>query len=92
MSETITFESRVESCLRKVRTIKQSITKETFFKRDLGFESIDVVDLLFELEQEFKCRFPMRDFNQFVLSNSKAANWDFSFDHVCGFVAQVSGK
>lgn len=86
MKNKSVLEIQVLKCLHTVRTVTNEVDGETLFKESLGFESIDVIDLLFELEQEFKIRFHMRDFNDYVLAHSRLKNWDFSFQLLCDFV------
>ena len=88
MTDSIIFADRVKKCIKAVRTVSVEIEPETLFKENLGFESIDVVDLLFELDQEFKKSFSLRQLNEFVLANNQRRSWDFSFDLLCKFVSK----
>jgi acyl carrier protein len=79
----------VAKCLRSVRMINGEIDATSFVIEDLLFESIDIVDLLFTLEQEFKTVLNMIEFNQFVLDKVKARgakSWDFTVQELYGFV------
>jgi acyl carrier protein len=71
-----------------VRTVQTELTKEKFFKKDLHFESIDVVDLLFELESAFGKEMSMYDFNSFVVRELKNQSWDFTLAQLGEFVTR----
>lgn len=80
---------RVEKCLRSVRVINGEINAKSFVIEDLLFESIDIIDLLFRLEQEFKTILNMIEFNQFVLDKGEtrgAKSWDFTVQELYEFV------
>lgn len=56
------IEKKVRSCLKKLISEKAtSISLDTKLISDLGLESIDIIDLLFELEREFSVGFNLSE-------------------------------
>lgn len=53
-------ENRVMSLVNKLLLNKQSLNKETNFK-DLGFDSLDSIELLMETEKEFNIQIKDED-------------------------------
>lgn len=41
-----------------------AVTDQTHFSRDLGLDSLDMVDLIMQLEQEFGIRIPDEDYDK----------------------------
>lgn len=80
-----TFE-RVCKCLKSVRSIRKTIEPSDRFIQDLNCESVDVVDLLFFLDEEFKVRITMNEFHQYVIKTTKFMRWDFTIEMVCTLV------
>lgn len=80
------FFQTVCDCVQAVRSVNRELSLETRFKEDLGFESIDLVDLLFEVEQRTQTPMPMLQFHSFILSTNKMKSWDFTIAQVCEFI------
>ena len=53
---------RVIEILKQFGIAETAITDQTNFSRDLGMDSLDSVDLIMQLEQEFGIRIPDEDY------------------------------
>ncbi|GAB4038716.1 MULTISPECIES: acyl carrier protein [Spirosoma] len=55
------MKERVIDILKQFGVSESSVTEQTHFSRDLGLDSLDSVDLIMQLEQEFGIRIPDED-------------------------------
>jgi acyl carrier protein len=53
-----TYDRVVEIVAEQLGVDKEKITRETHFVNDLGADSLDVVELVMELEEEFDINIP----------------------------------
>ena len=62
MSETQTIEQRVIKLVcNNMKAKQENVTMETSFVNDLGTDSLDTVELVMELEEEFGLTIPDED-------------------------------
>ena len=59
----MTIESRVHDIIREQFGANPDLTTETTFINDLGCDSLDAVELIIELEEEFNIAIPDADIN-----------------------------
>lgn len=58
-----TFE-RIQNCIIKVNgTDRSAIEKQTRLREDLGFDSLDIVEVVMNLEKEFNIQIPDDNMN-----------------------------
>ncbi|MBC8155756.1 MAG: phosphopantetheine-binding protein [Bacteroidetes bacterium] len=55
------MKDRVVSLLKNFGIQESALTDSVHFTRDLGLDSLDTVDLIMQLEQEFSIRIPDED-------------------------------
>ncbi|GAB3951086.1 acyl carrier protein [Spirosoma harenae] len=60
------MKERVIDILKQFGVNESAITEQTHFSRDLGLDSLDSVDLIMQLEQEFGIRIPDEDHPKLV--------------------------
>ncbi|WP_234736059.1 acyl carrier protein [Tellurirhabdus bombi] len=58
------MKARVISILKNFGVQHSAITNDVHFTRDLGLDSLDTVDLIMHLEQEFGIRVPDEDYSK----------------------------
>ncbi|QMW07213.1 acyl carrier protein [Spirosoma foliorum] len=58
------MKERVIEILHGFGVQETAITDQTHFTRDLGLDSLDTVDLIMQLEQEFGIRIPDEDYDK----------------------------
>lgn len=58
------MKKRVIDILKQLGVPESAITDQTHFSRDLGLDSLDSVDLIMQLEQEFGIRIPDEDYEK----------------------------
>ncbi|MVM40778.1 acyl carrier protein [Spirosoma sp. HMF3257] len=58
------MKERVIEILSGFGVPETAITEQTHFARDLGLDSLDSVDLIMQLEQEFGIRIPDEDYDK----------------------------
>lgn len=58
------MKKRVIEILKQFGVPESAITDQTHFTRDLGLDSLDTVDLIMQLEQEFGIRIPDEDYQK----------------------------
>lgn len=51
-------EERVKKIVSEQLGVKEEVTKEASFVDDLGADSLDTVELVMALEEEFECEIP----------------------------------
>ncbi|QHV98901.1 MULTISPECIES: acyl carrier protein [Spirosoma] len=56
------MKERVTEILKNFGVAETAVTNEVHFVRDLGLDSLDTVDLIMQLEQEFGIRIPDEDY------------------------------
>ncbi|MCK8492400.1 MULTISPECIES: acyl carrier protein [Spirosoma] len=56
------MKARVTEILKNFGVAESAITNDVHFVRDLGLDSLDTVDLIMRLEQEFGIRIPDEDY------------------------------
>ncbi len=76
---------KVCKCVRSVRTINSEITPASLMMKDLHCESIDVIDLIYFLENEFSIGLTIRELNAYV-DSLKNSTWDFSLGQLTDFL------
>ena len=55
------MKERIIEILKQFGVNESAVTEQTHFSRDLGLDSLDSVDLIMQLEQEFGIRIPDED-------------------------------
>ncbi len=58
------MKKRVIDILKQLGVPESAITDQTHFSRDLGLDSLDSIDLIMQLEQEFGIRIPDEDYEK----------------------------
>ncbi|MEZ0542312.1 acyl carrier protein [Fibrella arboris] len=58
--------NQVINILRNFGIQESQLTADVHFTRDLGLDSLDTVDLIMQLEQEFGIRIPDEDYPKLV--------------------------
>jgi len=58
------MKERVTEILKNFGVAETAITDDVHFVRDLGLDSLDTVDLIMQLEQEFGIRIPDEDYSK----------------------------
>ncbi|WP_273128418.1 acyl carrier protein [Bacillus weihaiensis] len=66
MNQEQIFEKGVSIIVDKLNVKKESISQDSKFKDDLGADSLDVVELIMELEDEFEIEIADEDAESFV--------------------------
>lgn len=64
------MKERIISILKNFGVSERAITDEAHFIKDLGFDSLDTVDLMMQLEQEFVIVIPDADYKQITTISS----------------------
>jgi acyl carrier protein len=67
------MKERVIEILSGFGVPETAITDQTHFTRDLGLDSLDTVDLIMQLEQEFGIRIPDEDYEKLTTMNGVMA-------------------
>jgi acyl carrier protein len=58
------MKERILTILEDFGVERRSVTENVHFVKDLGFDSLDTVDLMMKLEQEFGLRIPDEDYHK----------------------------
>lgn len=58
------MKDRILNILEEFGVEKSAVTENVHFVKDLGFDSLDTVDLMMKLEQEFGLRIPDEDYHK----------------------------
>ena len=58
------MKDRILNILEEFGVERRAITENVHFVKDLGFDSLDTVDLMMKLEQEFGLRIPDEDYHK----------------------------
>ena len=58
------MKDRILNILEEFGVEKSAVTENVHFVKDLGFDSLDTVDLMIKLEQEFGLRIPDEDYHK----------------------------
>jgi acyl carrier protein len=67
------MEQRIITILKNFGVEPTAITREAHFIKDLGFDSLDTVDLMMQLEQEFSISIPDEDYPRITTISSLMA-------------------
>jgi acyl carrier protein len=78
--------AKIVGAIRKVKTVNKEISDDSLLVADLNFESIDVVDLIFELEEATGCRISMVEFNQHMFANMQGTSRDVTVAQIKQFL------
>lgn len=70
----------------QIRPVNPEANETSLLKRDLGFSSLDFVDLLFELDQAFATEMTMWSLNQFIVEEGKRGSWDLTLAELMKFI------
>tara|TARA_R110002124_G_scaffold112016_3_gene266016 strand:- start:480 stop:719 length:240 start_codon:yes stop_codon:yes gene_type:complete len=57
-------EKRITNILKNFGVEEKAVTADAHFMKDLGFDSLDTVDLMMQLEQEFNIIIPDDDYSK----------------------------
>lgn len=60
------MKERVLTILEEFGVERRSVADNVHFVKDLGFDSLDTVDLMMKLEQEFGLRIPDEDYHKLI--------------------------
>jgi acyl carrier protein len=58
------MKERILTILEEFGVERRSVADNVHFVKDLGFDSLDTVDLMMKLEQEFGLRIPDEDYHK----------------------------
>lgn len=58
------MKKRIISILNNFGVESSAITEDAHFVKDLGFDSLDLVDMMMQLEQEFSIAIPDEDYSR----------------------------
>ncbi|AYQ34378.1 acyl carrier protein [Runella sp. SP2] len=58
------MKDRILNILEEFGVQRSAVTENVHFVKDLGFDSLDTVDLMMKLEQEFGLRIPDEDYHK----------------------------
>lgn len=58
------MKDRILNILEEFGVERSAVTENVHFVKDLGFDSLDTVDLMMKLEQEFGLRIPDEDYHK----------------------------
>ncbi|MDF7816019.1 acyl carrier protein [Runella sp. MFBS21] len=58
------MKDRILTILEEFGVERRTVTDQVHFVKDLGFDSLDTVDLMMKLEQEFGLRIPDEDYHK----------------------------
>lgn len=58
------MKERILTILEEFGVERRTVTENVHFVKDLGFDSLDTVDLMMKLEQEFGLRIPDEDYHK----------------------------
>ncbi|MFN4145724.1 MAG: acyl carrier protein [Runella sp.] len=64
------MKERILSILEDFGVEREAITNQAHFVKDLGFDSLDTVDLMMKLEKEFGLRIPDEDYKKLTTFES----------------------
>lgn len=67
---SIPMKQRIISILNNFGVESTAITDDAHFIKDLGFDSLDLVDMMMQLEQEFSIAIPDEDYTRITSINS----------------------
>lgn len=85
------FSNVVKSLVLVKGIDEKKVKKETLLIGDLGFESIDIVDLVFELEQQFNLTLDLADLAEKMKKGSVNFRSDLSVAALVDFVESKLG-
>ena len=60
------MKERILTILEEFGVERRSVADNVHFVKDLGFDSLDTVDLMMKLEQEFGLRIPDEDYHKLI--------------------------
>ncbi|AXE19650.1 phosphopantetheine-binding protein [Runella rosea] len=63
------MKERILTILEDFGVERRSVTDNVHFVKDLGFDSLDTVDLMMKLEKEFGLRIPDEDYHKLSTLN-----------------------
>lgn len=66
----MSMKERIVKILNNFGVDKSAVTDNANFMKDLGFDSLDTVDLMMQLEQEFNIAIPDDDYAKIVTVKS----------------------
>lgn len=90
MTDTEIF-TQVEGAVREVLNTKEGdIKPESFFRADLGAESIDLLDISFELEKRTGKELDFREVVQFVNEKRGTEISDLAIQDIVDYLKAVS--
>ena len=58
------MKERILTILEDFGVERRAVTENVHFVKDLGFDSLDTVDLMMKIEQEFGLRIPDEDYHK----------------------------
>jgi acyl carrier protein len=64
------MKQKILSILEELGVAPTAVTNDVHFVKDLGLDSLDLVDLMMRLEQEFGIRIPDEDYAKLATMNS----------------------
>ena len=64
------MKERIIKILNNFGIDKSAVSDDANFMKDLGFDSLDTVDLMMQLEQEFNIAIPDEDYSKIVTVKS----------------------
>ncbi len=80
------FKAIVEAMKVIKGKLPDNVTPEMYLVKDLGFESIDLVDLSFEVESRLNKSFELNEFVRFVSSKDDAIYHDFTIKMMIDYI------
>ena len=80
--------SAVIAAIQSVKPDVQNPTSSSWLIGDLGFDSIYIVDLLFELERKLGVELTVVDYNKFMRNHSQGTNRDLRVSDVSQFISE----
>ncbi len=80
---TQTYEKVVEIIAKCTDAEREMIQPNSFLSADLGLDSVDMFDVVFEIEQEFSIDVPLEDWNEENESDEPVEKTDLDLQAFC---------
>lgn len=84
---------RLRTCLERVKPLRIALSDDLWLRGDLGFDSLDLIDLLFECEKEFSKPLLLRDLSIYLSDELKRSSNDLTFaEFQCFILRWINSK
>lgn len=89
MSVVNTTLEQIQLSLEKVLTKSVKLESTTLLRKDLGVQSIDIIDLVFVLEKQFGIRLELEDFFQLPSKSPGGGTGDIVVSDLIDYIESI---